>query len=252
MKKRILPGLIALILFVAIIFVLRPGSMTEPVFEQPEPEEDITMVALGDSLTKGVGDPEKRGYVGDVQDRLKAKKTIGQVDVYNYGVKGDTSDDLLKKLQNQDVLNRVDKADLIVFTIGGNDLMDVVENNFLGLTIDLFEQKKKHYQDNLDKAFKTLRDHNDSAQIIYVGVFNPFSAYFPNVKETGQIIENWDKTGKKSAAHFHDTAFVPTFDLFENKTDTLISDDHFHPNPHGYKLIGKRIMRNINVKRLSE
>lgn len=226
--------------------------MTDPVFEQPVPKEDITMVALGDSLTKGVGDPDKKGYVGDVQDQLKEKKTIGQVDVYNYGVKGDNSDDLLKKLQNQNVLNHIEKADLIVFTIGGNDMMDVVKNHFLELTVDLFQQKMKHYQDNLAHVLKALRDHNDHAQILYVGVFDPFSAYFSDVKETGQIIENWDHTGKRATTKFHDTAFIPTFDLFVNKTDSLLSDDHFHPNSRGYQLIGKRVMDNINVEHLTD
>lgn len=247
-----LPVLIALLLFVGIIFIVKPGSTTEPVFKQPKPTKDITVVALGDSLTKGVGDPEKRGYVGDVGDRLKEKQTIGKVQTYNYGIKGDTSDDLLEKLKSEDVLNRVEKANLIVFTIGGNDLMDVVENHFLGLTSDLFRQKKKRYQKNLEEAFQILRNHNKKAQIVYIGVFNPFSAYFPDVKETKQIIQNWNRTGKETTEPFQNAEYVSIFDLFEDGTANLISNDHFHPNAQGYKLIAQRVIKKIDIQRLSK
>src|SRR5699024_9351945 len=239
--------IVSLVVVLTVVFVIAPHSLTDPVFEISPPKKDVTVVAVGDSLTKGKGDPKRDGYVGYVQDHLRENSSIGEVTVYNYGIVGDTTDDLIEKLQDQNVLDHISDADLIMFTVGGNDMMNVVKNHFLNLTIDLFQEKRQHYQENLKQILNKLRDHNDTAQIVYVGVFNPFSVYFPDIEETGQIIDNWDEAGENAAKQFDHTEFISISDLFENKTKRLISDDHFHPNAQGYQLIGGRILEHIDI-----
>lgn len=246
-KRRLLLLLAALVLFWAIIFVYKPQLLTEPFFRVPVPKRNLTIVALGDSLTKGEGDIKRGGYVGYVQNHLKKRKHIGKVTVYNYGVIGDTSDDLLKVMQSKNVLHHIDKADLILFTIGGNDVMGVVKDHFLGMTLDMFKKAKKHYKHNVEKVFTILRNHNQDARIVYVGIYNPFSAYFPNVSIDDKIIHRWSQTGKHVASQYKDTAYVRTYDIFSGRTKELISGDHFHPNPRGYDLIGERVMKVIDI-----
>lgn len=246
-KRRMVSWIIALSLIFAIIFVYSPLLLNEPFYKVPPPKRNITIVALGDSLTKGEGDLKRGGYVGYVQNHLQQRKDIAKVNVYNYGVVGDTSDQLLKVLQSQNVLNHVDKADLILFTIGGNDVMNVVKNHFLGLTLQMFKKKRQHYQNNLEKVFTILRQHNPNAEIVYTGIYNPFSAYFPNLTVDNNIIHRWSRTGKQVTAQFPNTAYVRTYDIFEGKTKELISSDHFHPNAKGYDLIGQRVMKAIHL-----
>ncbi|HET7580373.1 MAG TPA: SGNH/GDSL hydrolase family protein [Bacillales bacterium] len=264
MIKRAVVITISLALVLAIIFLYAPGFLTEPAFEVSAPvkalptmkvvekkkvipKKDITVVALGDSLTKGVGDLERGGYVGYVQNHLKERKHIDKVTVYNYGVKGDTTEDLLEVLQSEDVLNHIEEANLIVFTIGGNDVMEVVENHFLGMTLEMFKKQKKEFKNNLEKILTILRSHNAKAQIIYIGMYNPFSVYFPEAEVDDRIVHTWSQAGKQIAMQFDNTSFVSTFNIFEGRTKALISDDRFHPNDRGYTLIGERVMKAVEI-----
>ncbi len=76
-------------------------------------------VALGDSLTQGVGAPaHDRGWVGQVRERLAE---AGQdYRVVNLGVSGATTRDVLER--QAPVLDAL-PADLVTLMIGSNDLM---------------------------------------------------------------------------------------------------------------------------------
>lgn len=246
-SKKTLLRVVAFLLILFVIFIYFPRTVTEPTLVIPSPEQDLNVVAVGDSLTRGVGDATKKGYVGYVRERLEEREQIGNVIVHNFGVRGDTSDALLEKLQSETVLEQIRRADLIMFTIGGNDLMNIVKNHFLSLTLDLFEERQRHYVNNLERIFTVLREQNEKAKIIYIGIFHPFSTYFPNVQTDEKIINDWNEAGAKVTSHFERAVFVPTIDLFADRTEELISDDRFHPNEKGYRLIGERVLAEIDT-----
>ncbi len=55
---------------------------------------------VGDSLTEGVGDETKRGgYVPLVTDALQPKYELTSVEKDNYGVSGERSDQILKRVK---------------------------------------------------------------------------------------------------------------------------------------------------------
>ena len=62
----------------------------EKVTEQKN-KKDLTVVALGDSLTRGTGDDSGRGYVGLVTEALKKQLSPQEVIIYNLGINGQTS-----------------------------------------------------------------------------------------------------------------------------------------------------------------
>lgn len=247
MIKRLVLFFICLILLTMLVFVYKPAWISNPVFEvEPEPvPRDIMIVGLGDSLTKGVGDSTKNGYIGYVRNQLDDRETVDEATLYNYGIRGQETEDLLKVLQSQEILNRIEKADYIMMTIGGNDLMEVVEENFFNLTIDLFGEKQQAYQENLNKILSIIRDHNADAQLIYLGVFNPFSKYFSQIEEINKIVVSWNDASREVVSQYENTVFVPTYDLFINKSSDLFSEDHFHPNRKGYVLMGDRVLKNV-------
>ena len=90
----------------------------------------VTLVAIGDSLTHGQGDDKnEQGYVGRIKNKLQ-KHYHNRVTTYNYGVTGDRSDQMLKRLNEQPEMRaNLKKADVIVMTVGGNDLMQKLESN---------------------------------------------------------------------------------------------------------------------------
>ena len=82
----------------------------------------INLVALGDSLTEGVGDEKNmKGYSGRIAKKIRAQYNVS-VTVSNFGKAGDRSDQIKKRLDTQQKFQkRLQKANVIVMTSGGND-----------------------------------------------------------------------------------------------------------------------------------
>jgi lysophospholipase L1-like esterase len=63
-------------------------------------KKSVHFVAVGDSLTEGVGDQTKRGgYVPLVADALQQKYGLTSIEKNNYGVSGERSDQILKRVK---------------------------------------------------------------------------------------------------------------------------------------------------------
>ena len=60
------------------------------------------MLALGDSLTRGTGDETGQGYVGIVTEQLKEELDPREVTVYNLGINGQDSSQLLQQLGQEE------------------------------------------------------------------------------------------------------------------------------------------------------
>ncbi|CAM5239937.1 Lysophospholipase OS=Lysinibacillus sphaericus OX=1421 GN=LS41612_11240 PE=4 SV=1 [Lysinibacillus sphaericus] len=103
-------------------------------FFEPTPEDlrqidddnakQLHYLALGDSLTDGVGDEYSQdGYVGRFADSMLAWTSISEVKVENRGKRGRRSDELLKLLKKGHYDEELQQAQLISLTMGGNDVM---------------------------------------------------------------------------------------------------------------------------------
>ena len=79
-------------------------NQTNPETEQKQTETtDLTVLALGDSLTRGTGDETGKGYIGLVTDQLKEELDPRKVTVYNLGINGQDSSQLLQQLGQNNV-----------------------------------------------------------------------------------------------------------------------------------------------------
>src|SRR5699024_2878806 len=68
--------------------------------------QDVKVVALGDSLTKGSGDETKNGgYIGVLDDTLNAEQQ--QVEFQNFAISGSRSGQLLNRLEEEEVIYAV-------------------------------------------------------------------------------------------------------------------------------------------------
>ncbi|WP_348653570.1 GDSL-type esterase/lipase family protein, partial [uncultured Psychrobacter sp.] len=76
----------------------------------------ITILALGDSLTEGLGVDKKDNYPAQLEDRLQAMG-YKNTEVINSGLSGETSTGLVNRLDW--VLQT--KPDVTILTIGAND-----------------------------------------------------------------------------------------------------------------------------------
>ncbi|WP_423808659.1 SGNH/GDSL hydrolase family protein [Pontibacillus yanchengensis] len=208
--------------------------------------ENLDIVALGDSLTEGVGDSTNNGgYVGIVESTLQENKNNVEINIKNFGKRGNRTDQLLKRLEEEKISSSIEESDLILITIGANDIMKVVKKNATNLNYQAFVQEQNNYRNHLQDIFTTIRNKNEDASIYLIGLYNPFNQYFSNIPELEQIIYDWNRISKEVVSENEGVQFIPIKDLFENPTQPLYSEDNFHPNENGYKLMAKRVLESI-------
>lgn len=115
------------------------------------------IIAIGASSVQGRVDPERGGWVG----RLRAwhESNARHNAVYNLGIGGNTTEDLLKRLKPEGLPR---KPDLIIFSLGLNDTRRVggpkAGND---VPLDKFEANIK----------KLVEIGKEMAEVIFVGVY---------------------------------------------------------------------------------
>lgn len=206
--------------------------------------KELNVVAIGDSLTEGVGDEKNSGYVGILDDSINHDKEL--LEFENFGKKGNRTDQLLLRLEEEEDLEEaVDDADIILITIGANDIMQVFKENFTDLTLDKFSNETKQYEERLNTIFDTIQDYNKKADVYLIGFYNPFTRHFEDIEELETIVDEWNDIGKNTAEDRRHGHYIPIKDIFDDTENDYLSDDHFHPNHEGYQLMAERVLEHI-------
>ncbi|WP_226581691.1 SGNH/GDSL hydrolase family protein [Halobacillus litoralis] len=210
-------------------------------------KEDLQIVAVGDSLTQGVGDKtDNGGYIGILEDTFQSNTDADTLELLNYGKRGNRTDQLLKRLDEEEISKSLSNADLVLITIGANDVMKVVKNNFTNLNYEDFAEEQREYEDRLHQIIQRIQRLNPDAPIYLIGLYNPFNQYFNNIPELGQIMEDWNVTSKQVLKDYDKATFIPIRDVFEGEEEELLwEEDHFHPNERGYKKMAERVLEYI-------
>lgn len=207
-------------------------------------KSDLEIVAIGDSLTQGVGDETNNGgYVGILENTLN--ESTQKVHIENYGKPGNRTDQLLKRLEKPEIAASLANADVIIITIGANDIMKVVKDNFSNLQYEPFVEEQKAYENRLREIFDKMTEYNPEADIYLVGFYNPFESYFEHVNELKQVIDNWNSTSRAVVQDYEQVTYVPVQDLFSAGESRYFAEDNFHPNQRGYLEIAERVFNYI-------
>jgi lysophospholipase L1-like esterase len=225
-------------------------TQTEPPTKatvKPEAKTDkkqIQIVAIGDSLTRGTGDTEGKGYVGYLKSNLE-KKTKQEIALTNLGIKGLTSSQLATQIKEDEIQRQINHADVILITIGGNDLFRGGQG-LADLRPETLEPIEAAYDQNLNSILSGIRARNENADIFLVGLYNPFIE-LENAEQTSKIVRGWNYKSAEITARYPKTVFVPTFDLFQLNVNDYLFTDQFHPNIKGYQIIAERVAALITM-----
>lgn len=205
-------------------------------------EDDLHVTAIGDSLTQGVGDTnDEGGYVEIIENTLKENLNEKEVTVNNFGKRGNRSDQLLKRLDQPEIVSSIEKSDMVLITIGANDIMAIVKDQFLDLDYDDFAGEKEPYEARLNEIIQTIKSKNSDAEIFLIGLYNPFEKPFSHIPELQQILRDWNEIGKRVAEEEENMTFIPMEEIFSHREE-VYAEDHFHPNKKGYKLMAERVI----------
>ncbi|SFL89122.1 GDSL-type esterase/lipase family protein [Salibacterium qingdaonense] len=204
---------------------------------------DLHITAVGDSLTKGTGDSSgSGGYVGILKDSLEKSVPDASIRVQNYGKKGNRSDQILERLNKPNISSSISESDIILLTVGANDIMKIVRSNVTDLTYEVFEKEKDPYEQRLTSIFEQIREENEDAAIYLLGLYNPFNMYFSDIPELDQIITDWNMIGRNVVNEQENAVFIPVRDIFQYAGPGYYSEDNFHPNQRGYASMADRVL----------
>jgi lysophospholipase L1-like esterase len=194
-------------------------------------DKSLVYVALGDSLTAGVGvDDYKQSYPYLIAKKLAVKNNIILKDRSAPGFKTEDLKNILLPLTISD------KPDIVTLFIGINDIRgNISRENF-----------KKNYEQILESLLK-----NTSAKIYVINIpfiesgnsiLPPYNYYFDfKTKEFNKIIKD---LAVKNNVQYIDL-YSPTSKEFR-KSDSYYSTDLFHPSAKGYSFWADIIYDNFN------
>lgn len=255
------------------IFVVPSAHQSSKIAEKIKSikNEKVTYVAIGDSLTQGVGDSSNQGGFVPVLSQALESDFDWQVTSRNYGIAGNTSNQILKRMQEKkDIQRDLKKAKVMTLTVGGNDVIHVIKDNITNLNVDTFTKPAQAYQKRLGQIIELARKNNKTLPIYIVGIYNPFYLNFPEMTEMQTIVDNWNQSTEEVCKKYDNVYFVPVNDLLykgidgkggvtstddssqsskssqDSLNDALFEDDHFHPNNTGYQIMSDAILKRIN------
>lgn len=270
-KKNFLIGfaffLASLLLFIVVFNLLIPKSdqeLTKKDFLAQEAKH-FNYVAVGDSLTEGVGDTTNQGGFVPLLSQAMTDTYNYQVTYSNYGISGNTSQQILSRMKKQEAIQKsLAKADMMTLTVGGNDVMAVIRKHLTQLSVSTFKKPATAYQKRLRQIIELARSENEDLPIYVLGIYNPFYLNFPEMTEMQEIIDNWNESTESVTGEYDNVYFVPINDqLYKGIdgeegivstsgdqttviNDALFSGDHFHPNNIGYQIMSDVTMEKIN------
>ena len=209
--------------------VLIASKETTVTLKEPVPvnfiPRPLTIVAAGDSLTEGIGDSTNQGgYLTFLSRLIESEQDIREVTIQNFGVKGNRSDQLLKKLNEREVQSAIAGADLVSVTIGGNDIMKIVKENILDLELAIFQSEQTAYSSRIKNIIDSIRSTNYEATVVLIGFYNPFNHWFSDIKELNEIVEIWNNASREVVDQYPNTflLILMIFFLIIGKTSYLM------------------------------
>ena len=170
--------------------------------------ETVTIVALGDSLTAGLGLDESEAYPAVLQRRLRADGH--SVTVINAGISGETSSGAVSRLDW--VLTSLE-PDLVILETGANDGLRGINPKVLADNLDhLITRLKKADVDIILAGMQMLPNLGPAYTL-------KFNAVYPRTAEA------------------HDVPLIPFFLQGVAGDRRYNQNDMLHPNAEGYERV---------------
>ena len=265
--EMILYSLVTFLICFFLVNWLLPSA--EPVMTKPSTsakKKVVTYVAIGDSLTKGVGDSTHQGGFVPLLAQSLTNETGLEFKAINYGVSGNTSGQILSRMQEKKEIGKdLKQAQLLTITVGGNDLRKAILEDTSNLDLDRFEKASKTYEKNLKQIIELARKDNPDLPVYVVGIYNPLYLNFPDLTELQTLVDQWNQRTEEILSAYQGVYFVPINDLLykgidgksgvteselgkETVTnDALYDEDSFHPNNTGYEIMKEAVLEKIHA-----
>lgn len=132
----------------------------------------FTILILGDSIGAGVGDDTGLG-LGKGYGKLIEKDISREIIVVNLAQPGAEISDMMKVLDDDETIRIISSADIVLISIGGNDVNHLMNSRSQVSTIN-YEETLESYLENLGKAIVFINENNSDVQRAIIGLYNPY------------------------------------------------------------------------------
>ena len=161
-------------------------------------------------------------------------------EIYVLGISGQTSEDLLNRLDNE---ASVRKADVILISIGVNDSSYVKDKNMVKVPVDVFRK-------NIEELIKRSKKHTD--KILFVGPQlvdeKGTMPWWENLYFENKNLKNYNEI-IKSTCEKESVLFIDLIEKQENEDYKSLLLDSLHPNAEGHKRIFEEVKKVLLEKK---
>lgn len=195
----------------------------------------LNVVTLGDSLAWGAGDEVDGGLAGRL-NQLLIERGYETVQATNLGVNGAQTSDVLRKLHSTRVREAISRADLVILSIGANDLFRTPDarNRVMRDPFAVAEHILTRIRDIVDGIVQL----NAEARIVLLGGYNPVPSH-PMAFLIDQYLVRWDDRLASAFSAYPLVRVVKMADLVIPAR--LGRADTFHPGGEAYQHAAERI-----------
>jgi lysophospholipase L1-like esterase len=218
--------------------------------------QPITVVGIGDSVTAGTN-CNCQSFVGLYATDLASKRGLNTASV-NLGVPGWTSSQLLQSLTQPGAFrDQVAKADILLVTIGANDLNPLEAKQPSGCATACYSPLVDSVGNNLELIVAAARaaqpDHPPT--ILVTDYWNVFQDGDVGTAENGRSFQSWSDMltlgANAQICNAAQRAGATCVDLYgpfkgngSNNPTSLLAADGDHPNAAGHQLIASTLLAN--------
>ena len=194
---------------------------------------------FGDSITWGKADTEYGGWVNRLRNYFETASEY-DVEVYNVGVSGDTTEDLVKRF-TPDCEARNRKPQIILFAIGINDssLINTPDNPKVSV---------EQFQSNLRRLFSEAKTFSNT--IAFIGLTTVDESKMPR-KEVKYWSNDSIRKYNKVLQHFCHETDIPFLDML-SVLDIKDLFDGLHPDANGHEKMFQKIKEFLILNKVVE
>lgn len=177
------------------------------------------------------------GTKGGIANYLK--ETFPTSRITNLGINGLTSSGLVQKMRTDSWHAPLEKADLVLLNIGGNDLLRGFRTGGAKGLIRQFSVLKRTYRQNLLEIYSMIRRANQNVIIVQNNLYNSMKKEEQYFGFTNLLFRVWNSAIGEKGVIVSKTAAMG-----KNPSIWL---DSIHPNDEGYKLMHELMIDSLTT-----
>jgi acyl-CoA thioesterase-1 len=189
---------------------------------------------FGDSITYGEYDGVFGGWVDILKRYALQKYNEGwnELILFNLGIGGETSEGLVKRIQNEMTARNAEDGNIVFIGYGANDLAVKDQKQIVN---------PQQFKANIEKAIQQAQDF--SKEIYLVSILPISEKVAGKISTTGKVRTNEEvlvyNQILKDIAKEKSVRYIDFHSAFLEDKEVLLSKDGVHPNEKGYGMMAE-------------